>query len=142
MIQQSLPLACQSCSGPLQSSRDIQPNRLRQLILFLTSFAGAVFVWWYLRTCCITNDDPRTSEPMNSFLMLWEQRNAALIVGVVFVLVFSLTKRMPDTVTVRCTKCRTFNVYRICFADREAATPPARWHGAGSGDLLPSLLGW
>ena len=79
-----------------------------------------------------------TSQERSFIDLFLAERNALLLIALVAGVVYHLTRRMPDTVVIRCQICRTDGKYLVRFAGRsQPVHPDGEIKNSESTDLPP-----
>ena len=128
-IRDGIPATCDHCDARLPSKRTIIPNRRRQVIHFVTIFVGVISFWVFMWQGFITKVG--TTEEGTFLDMLLMERNALLVLAIAAGVVYHLTRRMPDTVVIRCTACRKDNTFWVRFADRAKSVGQSQTPSSG-----------
>lgn len=127
-IHDRVPSICSHCGAKLPSKRTIIPNRRRWFIHFVTIFVGVISFWVFMWFGFIAQVGTKAEGTFIDLLLM--ERNAGLLLAIAAGVVYHLTRKMPDTVIIRCTACRKDNRFLVRFAGRAKPTVPALLAGS------------
>lgn len=119
-IHDQIPNVCTHCLAKLPSRRTIIPNRRRWFLHFFSIFVGIIAFWVFMWQGFISKAGTEEEGTFIDFLLM--ERNAGLVIAILAGVVWHLTRRMPDTVVIRCTACRKDNRFLVRFVDRVKPT--------------------
>lgn len=114
IVHDAIPRICGHCGGRLGTKRTINPNRKRQVITFIAAFVGMIGYWIFLWNFVIA-DQPPASTSVRLLTFVGVMRWAGLAVGLAATVAIFMVRRMPDTVRIACSACRTENVLLVRF---------------------------
>lgn len=115
MTLDTIPKTCEQCQGELEIKRVIVPNKTRVVLRFIAMLFLVASVWLIGMSTLISAFE--TSN--NGFHNFWSAVNAQRVTGAVLMifcgLIYTKTRTMPDTVRVKCKKCKQINDFKVSF---------------------------